>query len=42
MEMIQIPFDKLGLGIDVDFLFIGDDVPSLLSIRDMYKKEMDT
>lgn len=37
MESIQIPFNVLGLIINVDFMLIKDDIPTLLSMRDMLK-----
>lgn len=41
MEMIQIPFSDLGLVIDVDFVIINEEVPSLLSMKDMYTNGLD-
>lgn len=40
-ERIQIPFDKLRIIIDVDFLILQEDVPSLLSMRDMIENQLD-
>lgn len=34
---IQINFMQLGIVIEADFLIIGENVPSLLSMRDMVK-----
>lgn len=39
--MIQIPFPKIGIVIDVELLIIDEDVPSLLCMKDMYGKKMD-
>lgn len=41
LAMIQIPFINLGAVMDVDFLIIVEYIPSLLSLRDMYKNGMD-
>lgn len=39
--MIQIPVTDLRTVMDVDFLIIYEDIPSLLSLRDMYKNGME-
>lgn len=41
IAMIQIPFTDLRAVMDVNFLIIDEDIPSLLSLRDMYKNWMD-
>lgn len=38
---IQIPFDKLGLIIDVWFAILDADVPTLLSLRDLWINGLD-
>lgn len=38
---IQIPFNKLGLVIDVDFAIINSDIPTLLSNKDMIDNGLD-
>lgn len=39
--IIQIPFGNLNIIIDVDFLIIGCDAPSLLSNRKMIRNGLD-
>lgn len=41
LTSIQIPVVDLGAVMDVEFLIIGEDVPSLLSLTDMYQNGME-
>lgn len=41
LARIQISFTDLGAVMEVDFLIITEDIPSLLSLRDMYRNGMD-
>lgn len=38
---LQIPFKKLGLEIEADFLIIKESVPTLQSMKDMLKNGID-
>lgn len=40
--IIEVPFRDLGIVIDVRFLIISSDVPTLLSMRDMVDNKLDT
>lgn len=41
LDIIKMPFTGLGAVMDVEFFFISEEIPFLLSMRDMYKNGMD-